>query len=77
MIWQHRLALTASHESNIAQVGTTISLKRSDFWFVVRGYQFVPVEPQSPAIGQRVGTSIAKMLVRSQCRRHQAAECRH
>jgi hypothetical protein len=54
-ICELRLTPTATHEANVAKVVATISLKRIDFYCIVRGHHFVPVQPQSPAIGQGIG----------------------
>src|SRR5664279_2519875 len=54
MICQFHLFFTATHEADVTHVVATISLKRTDFCFVVRGYNAVPVQPQAPAIGQGV-----------------------
>src|SRR5215510_8058117 len=55
VIRQLHMALAATHEANVAEVVASISLKRLDFRFIVRGYRSVPVQPKLPAIRHGVG----------------------
>ena len=55
MICQRRLALTATHKANVAEVAATIRFERFDFRFIARGHHLVPVQPELPAIGHGVG----------------------
>jgi len=55
MIGELRLAIAATHEPNVTEVGTTIRFDRLDFCCIVRRDSPLPVEPTLPTIGQCVG----------------------
>jgi hypothetical protein len=63
--------------ANVAQAGTTISLKRSSFCFVSGTTDLCQSSHSRYPSGRVSAPSIDMVPVRSQCRRHHAAECRH
>ena len=50
MIRQVDMAPPATHQTNVAQIASLVSLKRKDLRPVIRSYGFVPVQPKLPTI---------------------------
>ena len=55
VVFQLRLALTPTHEANVAQIPAHIDFQHLDFQSIVRNGRLVPVKPDLPAVGHRVG----------------------
>ena len=54
MICELGFTPAAAYEPNIAKVIATIGLKGVDFYFIVRSYHPVPVQPPLPTVGHGV-----------------------
>ena len=70
------LGPATADEAHVAQIAAAVRLDGLDLHCVVGRHHCLPVPPQLPAMRKGVGYVISRMPVRSQCRRHHAAECK-
>ena len=71
------LAIAAADQADVTHVAATVRLECRNLQFVVRRDALCQSSQRCQPSGIVSANSIFMMPVRSQCRRHQAAECRH